>query len=189
MDIWSPKDDPGPSTSKVSSNGVHDPPADAVESEEEEAEQDYEYSDEEVIIPTGTRLIFHKPDAVAVDGDEEEAGEQDEVYSDDELFAGSFQCPEAQIVADVGGLESAPKSLTTPPQHMSLVDIDPSRPNFKLPYDPANDVPLILDPAEPDIPVPASINRFLKAYQRDGAKFLFSKYREGMGGVLGDDMG
>ena len=39
------------------------------------------------------------------------------------------------------------------------------------------------------IAVPAPINRFLRPYQREGAKFFYDKYKAGTGGVLGDDMG
>eukprot|EP00887_Chlorella_sp_A99_P006990 scaffold2.g6990.t1 len=37
--------------------------------------------------------------------------------------------------------------------------------------------------------VPASINKFLRSYQRDGVHFLFCQYARGTGGVLADDMG
>jgi hypothetical protein len=42
---------------------------------------------------------------------------------------------------------------------------------------------------EQGIQVPASINRFLREYQRDGVRFFWDCYKEGRGGVLGDDMG
>lgn len=37
--------------------------------------------------------------------------------------------------------------------------------------------------------VPASINRFLRDYQREGVKFFWEHYANGKGGLLGDDMG
>lgn len=37
--------------------------------------------------------------------------------------------------------------------------------------------------------VPASINKFLRDYQREGVQFFYERYCEGRGGVLGDDMG
>jgi hypothetical protein len=37
--------------------------------------------------------------------------------------------------------------------------------------------------------VPSAINTFLRDYQRDGAAFLYHKFRNSMGGMLGDDMG
>jgi hypothetical protein len=39
------------------------------------------------------------------------------------------------------------------------------------------------------VQVPGSINRFLRDYQRDGIRFFYQRWREGRGGVLGDDMG
>jgi SNF2 family DNA or RNA helicase len=48
---------------------------------------------------------------------------------------------------------------------------------------------LILDPNDPDVAVPPSINRFLKPYQRVGAEFFYKKYKAGTGAILGDDMG
>ena len=38
------------------------------------------------------------------------------------------------------------------------------------------------------VQVPASINSRLLPHQRDGVKFLYNLYREGRGGILGDDM-
>ncbi|EKC97407.1 hypothetical protein A1Q2_08330 [Trichosporon asahii var. asahii CBS 8904] len=49
--------------------------------------------------------------------------------------------------------------------------------------------PFKLDPEDPGIVIPKSINRFLRDYQRVGAAFLYRKYKQGHGGVLGDDMG
>ena len=36
--------------------------------------------------------------------------------------------------------------------------------------------------------MPASINRHLRDYQREGVQFLFRQYSRGKGGLLGDDM-
>lgn len=36
--------------------------------------------------------------------------------------------------------------------------------------------------------IPAPINRFLRQYQREGAEFLYSQFKKGLGGILGDDM-
>lgn len=36
--------------------------------------------------------------------------------------------------------------------------------------------------------IPAPINRFLRQYQREGAEFLYGQYKQGLGGILGDDM-
>ena len=40
-----------------------------------------------------------------------------------------------------------------------------------------------------DIQVPVHINGFLREYQRDGVRFFYKLFKEGHGGVLGDDMG
>ena len=37
--------------------------------------------------------------------------------------------------------------------------------------------------------MPASINRYLRDYQREGIRFLHSLYARGLGGILADDMG
>lgn len=47
-------------------------------------------------------------------------------------------------------------------------------------------LPLVLDQ---NIKVPAPINVFLREYQREGVRFFYDRYKEGRGGVLGDDMG
>jgi SNF2 family DNA or RNA helicase len=41
----------------------------------------------------------------------------------------------------------------------------------------------------PGVQIPASINMFLRDYQRAGVEFLFRQYNNGIGGILGDDMG
>lgn len=46
--------------------------------------------------------------------------------------------------------------------------------------------PLFLDA---NVAVPASINRFLRDYQRRGIEFLYCAYKEGRGAILADDMG
>lgn len=40
-----------------------------------------------------------------------------------------------------------------------------------------------------DVRIPGPINGFLRKYQRDGIQFFYDRYKEGRGGVLGDDMG
>ena len=37
--------------------------------------------------------------------------------------------------------------------------------------------------------VPATINRYLRDYQRDGVRFLYRHYVNNTGAILGDDMG
>jgi hypothetical protein len=48
--------------------------------------------------------------------------------------------------------------------------------------------PLTLD-AGASIVVPGGINTYLREYQRDGVRFFFDRWKEGRGGLLGDDMG
>ena len=40
-----------------------------------------------------------------------------------------------------------------------------------------------------DLEVPASINKYLRCYQREGIQFLFRQYAQDKGGILADDMG
>ena len=37
--------------------------------------------------------------------------------------------------------------------------------------------------------IPASVNKFLRSYQREGVEWLWNQYMQGRGGVLGDEMG
>jgi SNF2 family DNA or RNA helicase len=37
--------------------------------------------------------------------------------------------------------------------------------------------------------VPATINQYLRDYQRCGIQFMYDHYRHGNGAILGDDMG
>ena len=39
------------------------------------------------------------------------------------------------------------------------------------------------------VQIPATINQYLRDYQREGAQFMYNRYREGEGCILGDDMG
>ncbi|XAO27602.1 hypothetical protein I312_106458 [Cryptococcus bacillisporus CA1280] len=61
--------------------------------------------------------------------------------------------------------------------------------NFPMDNQQASANPFVLDQETKDIRIPASINRFLREYQRAGAKFLYDAYKHGRGAVLGDDMG
>jgi DNA excision repair protein ERCC-6-like 2 len=45
------------------------------------------------------------------------------------------------------------------------------------------------DPRPHAIAVPGCINTHLRDYQRTGVRFFWERYREGRGGLLGDDMG
>ncbi|KAH9929467.1 uncharacterized protein B0H18DRAFT_213219 [Fomitopsis serialis] len=60
------------------------------------------------------------------------------------------------------------------------------RPAFVLAPGHKSGKPLVLDPGQV---VPWKINTFLRDYQREGVEFFYQRYKEGRGGVLGDDMG
>ena len=62
------------------------------------------------------------------------------------------------------------------------------RPGFPLAPGQRYAKALILDEEE-DVQIPAAINTYLRDYQRDGVKFLWRQYKQGCGGLLGDDMG
>jgi SNF2 family DNA or RNA helicase len=47
---------------------------------------------------------------------------------------------------------------------------------------------LVLDQSN-GIQVNSSTNRWLRDYQREGVKFFYDRYKDGRGGILGDDMG
>ncbi|TFK47224.1 hypothetical protein OE88DRAFT_1666566 [Heliocybe sulcata] len=63
-----------------------------------------------------------------------------------------------------------------------------TRPNFPLPPGQRPLGPLILD-SKAHVKIPASINTYLRDYQRDGVRFLWEHQKTGRGGLLGDDMG
>jgi SNF2 family DNA or RNA helicase len=50
-------------------------------------------------------------------------------------------------------------------------------------------IPAAITHDESNNQVPASINRYLKGYQRIGVQFVYSSTIQGKGCVLGDDMG
>ena len=65
------------------------------------------------------------------------------------------------------------------------------RPEFQNPKlgPPSAFVPLILVHSQGEHHVPASINRYLKDYQRAGIRFIHNRIAAGKGCILGDDMG
>lgn len=68
-------------------------------------------------------------------------------------------------------------------------NIPSHKPNFPMDDQQLSVKSFILDQETKDIKIPTSINRFLREYQRAGAKFLYDAYKQGKGAVLGDDMG
>lgn len=67
-----------------------------------------------------------------------------------------------------------------------LQDLE-AKPNFNHLSEPPAAGPHIID-KERNIQIPSSINRYLRKYQREGVDFLWSRYDENSGGILGDDM-
>jgi SNF2 family DNA or RNA helicase len=78
------------------------------------------------------------------------------------------------------------ESSATPAPFGLDPSISPVRPAFST--TPEQDVVGAL-PLDDVLSVPASINRFLRPYQREGVKFFHTKYKANTGGILGDDMG
>ncbi|KAG6830528.1 hypothetical protein H0H92_000200 [Tricholoma furcatifolium] len=62
------------------------------------------------------------------------------------------------------------------------------RPNFPLREGQMPQGPFYLDD-EKKVAIPASINTYLRDYQREGVRFFWKQYAQGRGGLLGDDMG
>jgi hypothetical protein len=71
--------------------------------------------------------------------------------------------------------------------HSTFKGLKP-KPGFPLAPGQRHLGPLILD-TEQKYMVPAAINTYLREYQRDGVRFFWRQYKEGRGGLLGDDMG
>lgn len=70
------------------------------------------------------------------------------------------------------------------------ISVEPDcKPAFPITVNQAMIGPLQLDPDDPSMAVPASINRFLRPYQQEGVRFFWKQYSQGKGGILGDDMG
>lgn len=80
--------------------------------------------------------------------------------------------------------------MVEPPSQAPVVprpqEIVVERPAFHFMGDIADIEPFRLDE---DVVVPASINKFLRSYQRSGVEFLYKHYKLGTGCILGDDMG
>ncbi|XP_019633398.1 PREDICTED: DNA excision repair protein ERCC-6-like 2 [Branchiostoma belcheri] len=70
-------------------------------------------------------------------------------------------------------------------------DEDYEKPFFRNHSHVGKKEPFVLSPAgeTPVVQIPATINRYLRDYQREGVQFLYRQYEAGMGAILGDDMG
>lgn len=60
------------------------------------------------------------------------------------------------------------------------------KPLFPLSQKTTGEVPFSLSKY---VQIPYTINRYLRDYQREGAKFIFDNYVKSRGCILGDDMG
>ncbi|XP_052090388.1 DNA excision repair protein ERCC-6-like 2 [Mytilus californianus] len=69
-------------------------------------------------------------------------------------------------------------------------DYDLEKPKFKFTPSAAKVPYKLSGPDEmPVIQIPATINRYLRDYQRMGIQFMYNHYKNGQGCILGDDMG
>lgn len=90
-----------------------------------------------------------------------------------------------------GEIEYCPVSICVSPVSLPILTTSQHygpKPSFPAATAPALCGPLVLD-APKGIQVPSSVNRYLREYQREGVRFFWDHYKEGRGGVLGDDMG
>ncbi|KAL4854168.1 hypothetical protein ACK3TF_005019 [Chlorella vulgaris] len=114
----------------------------------------------------------------AAEGKEDEAAEEEEEGLLDKLLVPlSPAQQQQQQQAEPAAPANAP--LGGPNEELRLVVDEKGEP---LPDDSAEEPYL-------ELAVPATINRFLRSYQRDGIRFLMRNYARGMGAVLADDMG
>ncbi|KAH9948482.1 P-loop containing nucleoside triphosphate hydrolase protein [Amylocystis lapponica] len=103
----------------------------------------------------------------------------------------SARKPRTQVTGNTGKNDAAEESVTeseTEPETDQDIDTTnlEARPAFALKRSQPILSSLVLDV---DHKVPARINAFLREYQRDGIRFFWERYKNGRGGLLGDDMG
>lgn len=164
----------------------------------EEGEEEGDYSSDDVVVPWKspicqpmTMKYEHMDPTMRSSSDHEEV--EDGYYSEDAIFDNgtpylyrktlvSFP---AVVTSQLSQVHDSAGSFSYGPDDI----LAKQKPAFAPTCSTDADVPLILDPLDLDIKVPGPINRYLKEYQRDGVKFLYNKYVQGTGGVLGDDMG
>ncbi|XP_013393762.1 DNA excision repair protein ERCC-6-like 2 isoform X1 [Lingula anatina] len=67
---------------------------------------------------------------------------------------------------------------------------DLEKPHFTYPPLGAKEDYSLSDSGDPDaVKIPATVNQYLREYQREGVQFLYTHYKENRGAILGDDMG
>ncbi|KAK1232195.1 hypothetical protein PQX77_004676 [Marasmius sp. AFHP31] len=122
------------------------------------------------------------------------AGEDSVTESDDEPVIPDKKPPgqvadqedsvtEPETEDELGGQTSRIVRMTS-----SLKGQGSPRPGFSLSSDQQVLGPHVLD-GEECLEIPGPINTYLREYQRDGVKFFWNQFRNGLGGLLGDDMG
>ncbi|XP_072024091.1 uncharacterized protein [Amphiura filiformis] len=84
----------------------------------------------------------------------------------------------------------APCSIS-PDRNEGFSSMELERPYFPHSSNVGPKVPLLLSEPdkEPVVQIPATINRYLRDYQREGVKFLYQHFVKNEGAILGDDMG
>lgn len=186
-------DAPPKGTSTVDDQAVEEVNGD----EDEDEEEDYG-QDDYVVAPWGQS----RPSQLVNDEESEEEvyseDEVEEVYSEDEHNCESrpsLWLTAASLNTISRRTQSLPESLASQSQTQSLVAVGSKvlavkeRPPFPCTEEQRLIGPYHIDPDDPSIAIPASINRFLREYQRVGVDFFYTRYKRGYGGVLGDDMG
>ena len=146
------------------------------------------YESEELIVPWGPQLGHTNPEHEVLEygllafemADSADGGRED-LYSDDEVFP--TDANGTGISEPNAGIESESVPSQSASKRTSEV-----RPIFGEDALSVQDA-IHLDSSDPDIQIPSSISRYLKEYQKSGVQFLYKQYREGHGGILGDDMG
>ncbi|CAL1534431.1 unnamed protein product [Lymnaea stagnalis] len=75
-------------------------------------------------------------------------------------------------------------------EELWLKDTESEKPKFSIPPIGAKvNFQLTKDGSQPPVIVPATINQYLRDYQREGIEFLYDHYSNNTGAILGDDMG
>lgn len=175
---------------------IVDAPSTKEEPMEEEGEE--EYDDDDFVMAPRIRPVQDESNTVkrelAEPAEGECIGEEEEEYEAEEwIVQGTSVISRAILLMSASDEflieDQQLETLLKPFTRGDLSDCDLERPSFEVSDAQASIGSLSLDPEDPSIVIPRSINRFLRDYQRVGAAFLYRKYKQGHGGVLGDDMG
>ncbi|KAE8542179.1 hypothetical protein D1P53_001664 [Cryptococcus gattii VGV] len=154
----------------------------------EEGSSDIEILSEEEVFGLPAEVPTQNPEA-----GNRSPSPTDEIFdSDEEIFQPvgfkSSSPPSSEKVQSSSPIKT-PISSQSSQVFWNCDNIPSCKPNFPMDNQQVSANPFVLDQETKDIKIPASINRFLREYQRAGAKFLYDAYKQGRGAVLGDDMG